>query len=305
MYEPQPAEQAVYDALFPLYRKLYFEFGEPGRGTFGEILPPSSARRRPSTRTKRHVQRPFLIDHSPVRDSATRPTEDAAIDIQVQCAAVLFDLDGVLIDSTRAVARVWRRWAEERGFDPTHVAHIAQGRPSIATIRELLPQADHAAENLIVERREMEDLEGVVACAGARELLAVLPAERWALVTSSTRALAEVRLRAAGLALPQRVVTGSDVSQGKPHPEPFLKAAGMLGVAAAECLVVEDTPAGIQAGKAAGARVLALRTTMAQAVLQAAGPDWIAGNCVAIRLADQAAGRLRLLIRARAADSTL
>ncbi len=215
----------------------------------------------------------------------------------MQCAAILFDMDGVLIDSTRAVARVWRQWAAEHGFDPAHVAHIAQGRPSITTIRELLPDVDHEAANLIVERREMEDLEGVVACAGARELLASLPPERWALVTSSTRPLAEVRLRAAGLPLPAHLVTGSDVHAGKPHPEPFLKAASVLQVAAADCLVVEDTPAGIEAGKAAGARVLALRTTMSETVLRAAGPDGIADNCAAIHLVSRtASGVLELLI---------
>lgn len=213
----------------------------------------------------------------------------------VTCKAVLFDMDGVLVDSTRAVARVWSRWAEERGFDPAHVAHIAQGRPSITTIRELLPNADHEAENRIVEQREVEDIADTTACPGATELLAVLPPDRWVLVTSSTRRLAEVRLRAAGHAPPRYVVTGSDIRQGKPHPEPFLKAAVMIRLDPRDCLVIEDSPAGIAAGKAAGCRVLALRTTMSEDVLRNAGPDWIVDNCASVRLAEvTSTGELRL-----------
>ncbi len=204
---------------------------------------------------------------------------------ETTCKALLFDMDGVLIDSTPAVTRVWRKWAEEHGLDPAHVAFIAQGRPSLTTIRELLPNADHVAENRIVEQREIADIEGVVAMRGARALLAALPADRWALVTSSTRPLAEVRLRAAGLAMPRHVVTGTDIIRGKPHPEPFLKGAEQLRVAPADCIVVEDTAAGITAGKAAGCRVIALRTTMPEDVLRAAHPDWLIGSCADIRVA--------------------
>lgn len=205
-------------------------------------------------------------------------------------------MDGVLLNSTLAVARVWRQWAAERGFDPEHVAHIAQGRPSITTIRELLPNADHEFENGIVEGREMQDLEGVVACDGARELLAALPADRWALVTSSTRPLAEVRLRAGGLPLPERFITGNDITHGKPHPEPFLQGAAILGYAPKDCLVVEDTPAGILAGKAAGCRVLAFRTTMSDDVLKSAGPDWIVDSCARITFQGTSGADLTLII---------
>ncbi len=125
--------------------------------------------------------------------------------IEVQCQALLFDLDGVLIDSTPAVTRVWSKWARARGFDPEEVVAHAHGRPSIATVREYLPNADHEAENRIVEQSEIEDLEGVVPLPGARELLESLPAERWTIVTSGTRALASVRLRAAGLPAPSKV----------------------------------------------------------------------------------------------------
>jgi sugar-phosphatase len=199
--------------------------------------------------------------------------------LKIDCRALLFDMDGVLIDSTAAVARVWKRWASERGFDPETVAAMAQGRPSITTIRDLLPNADHLAENREVERREMEDLNGVIACPGALQMLSRLPADLWALVTSSTKPLAEVRLRAAGLPIPKLLVTGSDVVNGKPHPEPFLKGAALVGFPPDQCIVVEDTPAGIRAGKLAGARVLAFRTTMSDSELRAAGPDWLVDDC--------------------------
>ena len=208
----------------------------------------------------------------------------------VRCSALLFDMDGVLIDSTPAVARVWRNWAVEHGFDPDEVVARAHGRPSITTVREYLPNADHEAENRIVERREMEDLEGVVPLPGARELLEVLSADRWTIVTSSTRPLAEVRLRAAGLPIPKTLVTSSDVVNGKPHPEPYLKAAAVLGFVAAECVVVEDVPAGILAGKAAGARVIAYRTTCPEADLWDAGADWVLKNCSSIALVDGKGG---------------
>ncbi len=198
---------------------------------------------------------------------------------QIGCSALLFDMDGVLIDSTPAVARVWSRWAQAHGFRPEEVVAKAHGLPSITTVREYLPDADHEAENRLVERSEMEDLEGVLPLAGARELLAQLPRKRWTIVTSSTRPLAEVRLRAAGLAIPEKLITSSDIINGKPHPEPYLKAASMLGCAAAECVVVEDVPAGIEAGLAAGARVIAFPTTRAANELLAAGANWVVKDC--------------------------
>ena len=203
-------------------------------------------------------------------------------DIKVQCSALLFDLDGVLIDSTPAVARVWHGWAVERGLDPETVVHMAHGRPSRTTIRELFPNADIEREDREVERREMEDLEGVVLLPGAQQLLNSLPPDRWTIATSCTRPLAEVRLRAAGLPIPKTMVTSSDVKIGKPDPEPYLKAAAKLGFSAADCVVVEDAPAGVRAGKAAGARVIAFLTTMQRSNLAEAGADWILRNCADI-----------------------
>jgi sugar-phosphatase len=214
--------------------------------------------------------------------------------IAIRCSALLFDLDGVLIDSTPAVTRVWHRWALEHGFDPEAVVHMAHGRPSRATIRELLPNSDIEREDHEVERREMEDLDGVVLLPGARELLNALPPERWTIATSCTRPLAEVRLRAAGLPIPGTMITSSDVRIGKPDPEPYLKAAGKLGFAASDCIVVEDAPAGVRAGKAAGARVIALLTTMIRRDLEDAGADWVVQDCSDVTASSDGVHGLRL-----------
>jgi sugar-phosphatase len=203
---------------------------------------------------------------------------------ELHCSALLFDMDGVLINSTPAVARVWRRWAIEHGFNPDDVVARAHGRPSLTTIREFLPNADHEAENREVERREIEDIDGVVPLPGSLDLLASLPEDRWTVVTSATRPLAEVRLRAAGLHIPKRMVTSGDVTHGKPHPEPYLKAASLLGFPVSECIAVEDVPAGILSGRAAGAGVIAFTTTVPEQDLRQAGARWIVRNCADIHL---------------------
>ena len=209
---------------------------------------------------------------------------------QIQCEALLFDMDGVLINSTPAVARVWRRWAIERGFNPEEVVERAHGRPSLTTVKEYLPDANHELENREVERREIEDLEGVVPLSGALELLASLPLDRWTIVTSCTRALAEVRIRAAGLPLPKTLITSNDITNGKPHPDPYLKGAAKLGFPASECVVVEDVPAGVRAGKMAGARVIAFTTTVEAINLRQAGAEWVLSSCADIRLLGQDKG---------------
>lgn len=160
----------------------------------------------------------------------------------IRCAAVLFDMDGVLVDSTPAVERVWTIWARAHGLNPAEVVRQAHGRPSLATIIELLPDGDHNAENREVERREIEDISDVVALPGALQLLMSIPQSRWAVVTSATRRLAEVRLRAAGLPAPEHLVTATDLQRGKPFPDPYLKGAEILGVSPANCIVVEDAP---------------------------------------------------------------
>lgn len=175
--------------------------------------------------------------------------------------ALLVDLDGTLVDSSAPVRRAWAEFAARHGLDADHVHHFAQGRPSRESIRLLVPDADIAAETDVLERAEVGDTDGVVALPGAGDLLS--GGRRLAIVTSCSRALATVRLRTAGLPIPLVLVSADDVAQGKPDPTCYLLGAGRLGVDPARCLVLEDAPAGIAAGRAAGARVLALRTTHA------------------------------------------
>lgn len=215
----------------------------------------------------------------------------------IRCSALLFDMDGVLINSTQVAARVWSQWALEHGFDPETVVSMAHGRPSRTTIRDLMPDCDIEREDREVQRREMEDVEGVVLLPGARELLDSLPGDRWTIATSCTRPLAEVRLHAAGLPIPEKIVTSSDVKNGKPDPEPYLKAAEKLGFAASDCIVVEDVPAGLTAGKAAGARVIAFLTTLPRPDLEAARPDWVVRNCADITLAGEQNAGLNVALR--------
>jgi sugar-phosphatase len=203
---------------------------------------------------------------------------------RISCAALLFDMDGVLVDSTPAVARVWTRWAARHGFDAAEVVHRAHGRPSITTVREYLPDGEHLAENKEIERDEVTDLDGIVPLPGALELLSALPRGRWTIVTSCSRRLAEVRLKTSGLPRPEVFVTSSDIQNGKPAPDPYLKGAEVLGFAPRDCVVVEDAPAGVRSGKAPGARVIALRTTMTERELWDAGADWVVRDCSAIAL---------------------
>jgi len=177
------------------------------------------------------------------------------------CRGVLLDMDGVLVDSTPAVARVWRKWAEERGLDAEKVIDTAHGRRSIETIRIFAPEVDAVRENLRVEQMEIDDKEGVTALPGAADFLRSLPAGSYAIVTSATRALAEARLEYAGLPVPRHMVSADDVENGKPSPEPFLKGASLLGLEPRDSIVFEDAPSGIQAAHAAGMKVIALTTT--------------------------------------------
>ena len=179
-------------------------------------------------------------------------------------------MDGVLMDSTPSVERVWRTWAAKHGLDPERVASQAHGRRSIETIRTVAPELDAEKENVVVEQMEIGDKEGVTALPGAAELLAHLPPERFAIVTSATRPLAVARLGYAGLPVPRYMITANDVIHGKPSPEPFLEGAALLGFPSADCVVFEDSPAGIASSRSAGMKVIALQTTYPADQLQAA-----------------------------------
>ena len=195
--------------------------------------------------------------------------------------AVLFDLDGVLVDSTHAVERVWRKWAIEHKQDPEFVIEMAHGRRSVETIRIVAPEMKAEEENLKVEQMEIDDKEGVVVIPGAAALLKSLPPDRFTIVTSATRPLAAARLGYAALPVPQRFISADDVINGKPDPEPYLKGAALLGYTPKDCIVIEDAPAGVNSAKAAGMRVIALTTTYPPAELSAA--DAISGTCMDIK----------------------
>lgn len=210
-----------------------------------------------------------------------------------ECAAILFDLDGVLVDSTASVGRVWKAWAERRGLDPVDVIRKAHGRRSVETIRLCAPEIDADKEVLAVEQMEIEDTLDLAVIDGARELLSSIPADKWAVVTSGTHALASSRLKVAGLPMPSILVTADEVKDGKPHPEPYLKGAERMGLAPKDCLVVEDTPAGIQAAHAAGMPVIALKTTYPAEFLNEA--DAIAVSLADIQLHVEN-GRLRIAV---------
>ncbi len=190
--------------------------------------------------------------------------------LRLRARGLLFDLDGVLVDSTAAVIEVWTRYAERHGLDPEVVLPQVHGRPAVETIAALTPHVDFAEESRLLEDAEVALAEAAVALPGAARVLAALPPGAWTVATSGTRRLATTRLRAAGLPVPDGLVAADDVARGKPDPEPYALAAERLGVAPGEAVVVEDTPAGITAGLAAGAAVLAVATTFPPEALTAA-----------------------------------
>lgn len=198
--------------------------------------------------------------------------------MRISVDAVLFDIDGTLVDSTGAVERTWRQWGEAHGIDPEEILAVSHGRRSEDTIAMFLPegQIDEAAAEL--EELELADLDGVAALPATAELLRALPPTRWAAVTSGGRRLMRARLEAAELPVPDVLVTAEDVTEGKPHPQGYLKAAAALGADPARCLVVEDAPAGIRAGLASGAAVLAVATSHGRTDLEGLGAAEVIDN---------------------------
>jgi sugar-phosphatase len=206
---------------------------------------------------------------------STRTLDDCVIG---GAQVLLVDLDGTLVDSSAPVNRAWTAFAKRHGLDPGEVQAFAQGRPSSETVRLLAPGADHAVEAALVEEAETTDTDGVFALPGAADLLR--SGYPLAIVTSCSSQLANARLRAAGLPRPEVVISSSMVTRGKPDPEGFLLGARRLNVTAAQCAVLEDSPVGIDAGRAAGARVIALRTTQRDDALARA--DAIIDNLAAL-----------------------
>lgn len=186
------------------------------------------------------------------------------------CSAVLFDLDGVLVDSTRSVERQYRRWSEENGLDPAKVLQISHGVRAVEVVRAVAPHLNAEEETRKIEQWEANDRDGVRVMPGAAELVNALPLDRWCVVTSGTRKLATTRLAWAGIPIPRVFVTADDVSKGKPDPAPYLIGASLLGFPAQRCLVIEDAPAGIKSAHAGGMKVIALTSTFHVQELQEA-----------------------------------
>ena len=177
--------------------------------------------------------------------------------VSIACKGILFDMDGILIASIGSVERSWTKWALLRGVDPELARTTAHGRRAVETIAKLRPDLDSNAELTVIEDLEVADNEGLTILPGVLDLLAALPVNRWTVVTSATERLTRIRLAAGGIPVPEKLVTADQVTRGKPHPEPFLAGAVLLGVEPAECVVFEDSSSGVKAGRAAGCTVVA------------------------------------------------
>jgi len=210
------------------------------------------------------------------------------------CAAILFDLDGVLLDSTRVVAEQYAHWAREHALDPGEVMKAAHGVRTIEVVRRVAPHLDAEAETLKIEKREAA-AENLSPVPGAVALVNSIPRGLWGVVTSGTRFLATTRMRKFGIPIPDVLVTADDVKHGKPDAEPYRRGAELLGFEPSACLVVEDAPAGIRAGHAAGMRVISLPTTCAIEELREA--DAIVSGLAEIQVSLNGVGRQQLLVR--------
>jgi sugar-phosphatase len=198
------------------------------------------------------------------------PSSVSSAPVLIRCKGILFDMDGILISSITSVERSWTQWAHLRGVDPALARSTAHGRRAIETIAKLRPDLDSEKELKVIEDIEVADNDGLTVLPGVLDLLAALPANRWTVVTSATERLARIRLAAGGILVPKRLVTADHVTRGKPHPEPFLTGAALLGVAPKDCVVFEDSPSGAKAGRKAGCIVVATTFSLSAEFLDAA-----------------------------------
>jgi sugar-phosphatase len=204
-----------------------------------------------------------------------------SISDRLTCQAILFDLDGVLVDSRKCIEFIWSRWAVQRGLDAAVILRAAHGRRTSETLREIMPDLDIESEVATLDRMEEEETGGILPIPGAADLLRSLPAERWAIVTSGSSAVATLRMRIGGIPSPSVFITAQDVRHGKPSPEGYLTAAYKLGFDPAQCLVIEDTPAGVASGKDAGMKVIAIPGTYPPEKLS--GADMLAVSLSALQ----------------------
>jgi sugar-phosphatase len=207
----------------------------------------------------------------------------AATGARMRCDGLLFDMDGVLVDSRAVVERTWRRWAARHAVDPEPILHIAHGRRTRESLRLVYPELAVDEEVAWLDAAELDDLGGVTALPGAAPLLASLPESRWTIVTSAGRELASLRLRSAGLPVPSRMVTSEDVTRGKPAPDGYRLGAERLGLEPGRAVVIEDAPPGLQAALAAGMRTIAVTTT--HRAEQLAGADAIIQDLACVGVA--------------------
>ena len=214
----------------------------------------------------------------------------------VACKGLLFDMDGVLISSIASVDRCWVRWAKHYGVPNADEFRIQHGTRAFEIMKGLRPDftPEQAAEGLrLIEDMEIADVADLKVLPGVREMLKTLPPERWTIVTSATRRLLLGRLKAAGLPYPDELITADDVVNGKPHPEPYMKGAELLGFGPADCVVVEDAPSGVGAGVAAGSPVMGVLGTHSAEQLYGAGATWVVRDLSGVKVAVEDGG-LRL-----------
>lgn len=214
----------------------------------------------------------------------------------MDCGALLFDLDGTLVDSSTVMERTWSTWALMHGFNPKLVVGLAYGRRPIDTVRDFLPNGNLYSEVTRLEAIEWSELDQVVALPGALDALQMVLDNQWAVVTSGSRKLALGRIEASGLPRPKVLITGDDVGRGKPDPEGYMAAALRLGRNPADCLAFEDAPSGLAAARAAGCTVVALTTTHPSGRLQGVNAHGIVPNLAWVRLGRKD-GRVQVTLR--------
>lgn len=205
---------------------------------------------------------------------------------EFECEAVLFDLDGVLVDSTKSVVEIWTAWSERNGISPRTTLEVIHGRRTAEALELLAPHLDIKSEAEKIEAGITLKKGGTAAIPGADKLLRTLPLDRWCVVTSGLKEFAKVRLKDAGLPVPEILVSAEDVTNGKPDPEPYLKGAQLLKVEPTKCIVVEDALNGIQAGRAARMKVIGVATTYSASDLREADVAVKTLEDISVRLTD-------------------
>lgn len=217
----------------------------------------------------------------------------SAAPTELDADALLFDLDGVLVDSTANVERHWRDWATSNGLDAARILSVVHGRRAIDSIREQAPHLDAERELATLVEAEMRDTDGILVFDGAAALLASIPRGRWAIVTSGTHGVASARLQAAGLPVPEVLITADRVARGKPDPEGYLAGASALGVAPGRCIVVEDAPVGVEAARRGGMKCIAIASTHRAAELS--GATVVVRTLLELAVREGSAGGLRVI----------